>query len=67
MKIELIEYGLENTLGIVTRDLKSAILEKSTKHKNELIYHALGAADALYELVKVTDDSEEIPEYNTLI
>ena len=62
LKIELNEYGVEDTLKEISEYLESAIKSNSKKQKNEIIYKALGAINTLYYVIDVTetDDDKEI-------
>ena len=65
LKIELNECGIENTLREIKDYLKSAIETSSKKYKNEMIYKALGAVNALYYVIDVTEvdnDTENEPD-----
>lgn len=55
LKIELHECGIENTLREIKDYLKSAIESSSKGYKNEMIYKALGAVNALYYVIDVTE------------
>lgn len=55
LKIELNERGVENTLIEIRDYLESAIETSSKKYKNEMIYKALGAVNALYYVIDVTE------------
>ena len=61
LKIELNDYGVEDTLREVSGYLESAIKSISKREKNEIIHKALGAINALYYVIsiqEVTDDAE---------
>ena len=60
LKIELYDYGVEDTLKDISEYLESAIKSTSKKKKNEIIYKALGAIDTLYYVINVeeVDDTE---------
>lgn len=63
LKIELDEYGVQNTLSEISDYLKSAITINSKKRKNAIINKALGAVDTLYSLIDVTEvdaDTKEV-------
>lgn len=55
IKIELCEYGIEDTLKAIGEYLEDAIKSSSKKRKNEIIHKALGAIDALYYVISVTE------------
>lgn len=56
LSIELYEYGLKEVLGDVYKDLNSVLgKEHSKKEKDEKIFKALGAVNALNELILVWD------------
>ena len=59
LKIELCDYGVEDTLKEISEYLESAIKATSKKEKNEIIYKALGAINTLYYVINVeeVDDS----------
>ena len=58
MKIELTSNGLDDAINIITNDLKAILNAKTKKRKNELTYHALGSAEALFQLVMVREEPE---------
>ena len=55
LKIELCDYGVEDTLKAIGVYLEDAIKSNSKKRKNEIIHKALGAIDALYYTISVTE------------
>jgi hypothetical protein len=55
LEIKLDDYGVENTLTKIRDCLESAIKSNSKKRKNEMIYKALGAVQALYYIIDVTE------------
>lgn len=55
LKLELRECGLENALEEIGEYLESALESNSKKRKNEMIHKALGAIDALYYILDVTE------------
>lgn len=55
VKIELYDYGIENVLETIGEYLEDAIKSSSKKRKNEIIHKALGAIDALYYVISVTE------------
>lgn len=56
LSIELCEYGLKEVLGDIYEDLSSVLgKEHSKKEKDEKILKALGAVNALNELILVWD------------
>ena len=59
LKIELAEYGVEDTLKEVSEYLESAIKCISKREKNNIIYKALGAINALYYVINVTEVSTD--------
>ncbi len=66
LNIELTSYGLDEILKEIMRDLKSAIgNNNSKKRKDEVIYKTLGAVNAIWNMVQVTEpdvDKEAEPE-----
>ena len=59
LKIELNDYGFDDTLKEVIDYLNLAIKSNFKKQKNETISKALGMIETLYYIVKVTEvDSE---------
>ena len=67
LKIELYEYGLENTLDQINNELKSALgKEHSKNEKDKKICKALGMVNALYSMIVVSevDDADEKSESN---
>lgn len=56
LNVKLTECGFEQVLDDIADNLESVLGKKvSKKQKDEMIYKALGAIDALYQLVLVTD------------
>lgn len=55
LEIKLNDYGVENTLTEIRDYLESAIKSDSKKRKNEMIHKALGAVQALYYTIDVTE------------
>ena len=55
LKIELCDYGVEDTLKAISEYLEDAIKSSSKKRKNEIIHKALGAIDAMYYVISVTE------------
>ena len=60
MDIKLTEYGLDDTLKYIKDRLKIAIGKKiSREYKDNIIYETIGAINALYNVLQVTEvDSE---------
>ena len=66
LKIELTDFGLEDTLKEISSYLDSAIESKHKKQKDKLMNKALGAIETLYYIINVekvntdvTDESSE--------
>jgi hypothetical protein len=59
MKIELTSNGVDDAIGIIRNDLKSLLNAKTKKRKDELAYHALGAAETLFQLIMVREEAEK--------
>lgn len=56
LNVKLTECGFEQVLDDIADNLESVLGKKvSKKQKDEMIYKALGAINALYQLVLVTD------------
>lgn len=56
LNIELTEYGLDDTLKYMKDRLETAIGKKVTKeYKDNIIYETIGAINALYNVLQVTD------------
>ena len=55
LKIELCDYGVEDTLKAISEYLEDAIKSSSKKRKNEIIHKALGTVNALYYVIDVTE------------
>jgi hypothetical protein len=54
--IELDEYGVENTIREIQDHLKSVLGQNiSKKQKDGAISRALGAMDALYYMIQITE------------
>lgn len=66
LKIELCDYGVEDTLKDISEYLESAIKSTSKKKKNEIIYKALGAINTLYYVINVEEvDTDTASESDT--
>lgn len=66
LKIELNQYGVEDTLKEISEYLESAIVSNSKKRKDEIIHKALGAIDTLYYVLDVTEvDADTESESDT--
>ena len=60
LTVELYEYGLRDVLAMIKKDLKSVVgREYSKKEKDEMIYKALGAVNALDDMILVWDTSTD--------
>ena len=59
---ELHEYGLENTLSDIRHNLECALESSSKNEKNVYIGKALGAAEALFYLVNMDIEKEEVED-----
>jgi hypothetical protein len=60
LDIKLTEYGLDDTLKYIKDRLETAIGKKISKeYKDNIIYETIGAINALYNVLQVTEvDSE---------
>lgn len=66
LKIELNDYGVDDTLKEIGGYLESAIKTKSKKQKDEKIYKALGAVETLYYVINITEtDADTEDESDT--
>lgn len=59
MKLDFQYGGLDNVLNIIRNDLQSTLNAKKIGRKRELIYHALGAVDTLWNLTVEVEESDE--------
>ena len=59
MKIELTDYGLDDTLKMIQKDLDSALGHNSRRRKDEMIYKALGAINTLWHTIRVSEEAKE--------
>ena len=55
LEIKLNDYGVDDILKEICRDLESAIKSKSKKQKNDTMIKALGAIETLYYLINITE------------
>lgn len=62
LKIELYEYGLENTLSQINNELRSVLGKAHSKNKKDKkICEVIGMVDVLYSTIVVSkvDDADE--------
>ena len=62
MKIELLEYGLDQVLDDIQNCLEQALKAKSRKKKDILISQAQGIARTIYAMVDVKEEKIETQE-----
>lgn len=63
LNIELTQYGVDDTLKLVTDNLKAALGRNiSKKQKDNTIQRAIGSLETLYCLVLVTDTETTVQE-----
>jgi hypothetical protein len=62
LKIELIDYGLEDTLKKISSYLESAIKSKHKKQKDALMNKALGAIETLYYIINVEEVNTDVTD-----
>ena len=60
LKIELNDYGIEDTLKEISIDLESAIESRSKKQKNEIMNRVLGAIETLCYIMNITEVDVDI-------
>lgn len=59
MKIELIDYGLDDTIEMIKEDLETALNHTSKRRKDEMIYKALGAVNTLWHMIRVSEEDTQ--------
>ena len=65
LNIKLTEYGVDDTLKDIRENLESALGKQTSKRrKDEMIYRALGAVDALWNMISITEISDNTKEEN---
>ena len=58
LNIELTSWGLDDTLKEIMRDLENVLgNNNSKKRKDEVIYKTLGAVNAIWNMVTVTESN----------
>ena len=56
LKAELTYYGLDDTLKEIMADLEGAVgKEHSKKRKDEILYKTLGAINAIFNMMRVSE------------
>jgi hypothetical protein len=58
LNIELTWYGLDDTIKELVDALESALNDNSKRRKDEMIYKALGYANAVLNMVRVVESDE---------
>lgn len=58
LNIELTWYGLDDTIKELIDALESALNDNSKRRKDEMIYKALGYANAVLNMVRVVEPDE---------
>lgn len=58
LNIELTWYGLDDTIKELSDALESALNGNSKRRKDEMIYKALGYANAVLNMVRVVEPDE---------
>lgn len=58
LNIELTWYGLDDTIKELIDALESALNDNSKRRKDEMIYKALGYANAVLNMVRVVESDE---------
>ena len=62
LKIELTDYGLEDTLKEISNYLESAIKSKHKKQKDTLMIKALGAIETLCYIINVEEVNTDVTD-----
>lgn len=62
LKIELNDYGVEDTLKGICKHLESALKSKNKKEKDELINKSLGAIETLYYIINIEEANSDITD-----
>ena len=60
MKINISEYGLDESLGIAENYLRSALNTKNKHEKDQKICCALGSIQAMKEIFLLNDDEQDV-------
>lgn len=62
LKIELKDYGLEDTLKEISSYLELAIKSKNKKQRDKLMNKALGAIETLYYIINVEEVNTDVTD-----